>query len=132
MPDKRTISLARNWAGWVGEQLAAQEMGVSVETLNGWLKPVSAPASTPKKTKQTPTQTNQKPTQAPTQAPTRPDQIADQDEPAVVSKVKRYTAEQKAEALRLVREIGLSKAARETGVSVQSLIKWRQAIECIE
>lgn len=83
MPDKRTISLARNWAGWVGERLAAQEMGVSVETLKQWLKPASTPASTPNQQKQALTQTNQKSTQALTQ----PDQIADQNVPAAASTV---------------------------------------------
>jgi len=99
MPDERTITLARNWVGWVGEQLAAQEMGVSVEILKGWL------------------------TQEPNQTTER------EGREQAASKAKRYTPEEKREALRLVREIGLSKASRETGVSIASLIKWRQAQE---
>ena len=38
---------------------------------------------------------------------------------------KTYTAEQKAEALKKVEELGLSKAARELGISIGSLSKWK-------
>jgi transposase-like protein len=39
---------------------------------------------------------------------------------------KRYTAEEQENALRLVNEIGVSKASKQTGITINSLRKWRE------
>ena len=42
---------------------------------------------------------------------------------------KRYSVEEKAKALRLCDEIGLSKASKQIGISVNSLYKWRMGVQ---
>lgn len=41
----------------------------------------------------------------------------------------RYTPEEKESALRLCDEIGVHKASQETGISVNSLYKWRSGVK---
>ena len=100
MTDERTISIARNWVNFVGVKLAAEAMDVAEDVIRKWVG-VSPSATSPSVEKCT--------------------------EPVEkIDRRQRYTPEQKAEALRLVEEIGLSKASRQTGISVGSLMKWRQ------
>ena len=103
MPDKRTLLLARGWYNWAGVQGAAELMGVSEDVIREWLKT---------------------PTNPPAEEATGE---VDEKDAAEKQKRRRYTPEEKAEALRLAAELGPSKASRQTGISIASLMKWRQA-----
>lgn len=107
MPDKRTISIARNWVGWVGEKLAAEAMGVSEEVIREWV-------GTDSSSKDANIDKSHRYTQE--------EKTKDAEE-----KTRRhYTQEEKAEALRLAEELGPSKAARQTGIPLATLNLWRQ------
>lgn len=106
MLDKRTLLLARGWYNWVGVHGAAEMMGVSEDVIREWLA----------------TSSSTTPVASPTTSPS-----VEKNDEGKVSGRRRYTPEEKAEALRLVEELGPSKASRQTGISLASLLKWRQA-----
>ena len=100
MTDERTICLARNWVGWVGLRGAAEAMGVTEDVIRDWLE--TAPATSSSSAEKT-------------------------AEPVEkIDKRRKYTPEQKTEALRLVEVIGPSKASRQLGISLATLNQWRQ------
>ena len=116
MVDEKTRRLGIAWVTWVGIRGAAEEMGVSEETIKEWCADVAPPSERDQKlngNRGHQPQVDQQPHEAP--APeAKPDRRV------------KYTPEQKAAALVMIAEIGVTKTARQTGISIGSLNKWRQ------
>jgi len=96
--------LARSWVTWVGIRGAALEMHVSEDTIREWLKEAE-------------TGTNEDSEKC---------AVPEAETACLKNSVNRYTAEQKAAALAKVAELGITKAAKATGISIGSLNKWKK------
>jgi len=116
MVDEKTRRLGIAWVTWVGIRGAAEEMGVSEDTIKEWCVKAASPSERDQKlngNRGHQPQVDQKPYEA----------LAPEAKP---DRRVKYTPEQKTAALAMITEIGVTRTARQTGISIGSLNKWRQ------